>query len=123
MMVKTGLAAVIAGWFVAISTDFTLPLWSFLSAGIVNFFVPSGGSQWAVQGPIMTEAAKQMGVDVARISMAVAWGDQWTNMIQPFWALPMLAIAGMKAKDVMGYCTMTLLYSGIIFCLGITLLP
>ncbi len=122
LMVKTGLAAVIASWFVAISNNTTLPLWTFLSAGIVNFFVPSGGSQWAVQGPIMTEAARQMGVDVSRVSMAVAWGDQWTNMIQPFWALPMLAIAGMKAKDVMGYCTMTLIYSGIIFCLGITFL-
>jgi len=122
MMTKTGLAGIIAGWFVAISTPLTLPLWSFLSAGVVNMFVPSGGSQWAVQGPIMTEAAKQMGVDIPKICMAVAWGDQWTNMIQPFWALPMLAIAGMKAKDVMGYCTMCLIYSGIIFCLGITFL-
>ena len=24
--------------------------------------------------------------------MAVAWGDAWTNMIQPFWALPALGI-------------------------------
>jgi short-chain fatty acids transporter len=123
MMVNTGLAAVIANWFVAISTVQTLPLWTFLSAGIINFFVPSGGSQWAVQGPIMMNAALQMGAPVGRVAMGVAWGDQWTNMIQPFWALPLLAIAGMKAKDIMGYCIVWLLISGVVFCLGITLLP
>ena len=123
MMVSSGLASVIAGWFVAISTPATLPIWTLMSAGIINIFIPSGGSQWAVQGPIMTEAAKMMGVDVARISMAVAWGDQWTNMIQPFWALPLLAIAGMKAKDIMGYCIIALIWGGIAFSIGITFLP
>ncbi|TYO95243.1 short-chain fatty acids transporter [Geothermobacter ehrlichii] len=123
MMVKSGLAVVIAGWFVAMSTETTLPFWSFVSGGLINFFVPSGGSQWAVQGPIMLEAAKQMGVDMARVAMAVAWGDQWTNMIQPFWALPLLAIAGMKAKDIMGYCVMALIWGGIVFGLAITFMP
>lgn len=123
MMIKSGLAIVIAGWFVAISTEFTLPFWAFMSAGLINFFVPSGGSQWAVQGPIMLEAAQQLSVDMPRIAMAVAWGDQWTNLIQPFWALPLLAIAGMKAKDMMGYCIITLIWSGIVCSLAILLLP
>ena len=123
MMVKSGLAVVIAGWFVAMSTQTTLPFFSFLSAGLINFFVPSGGSQWAVQGPIMMEAAKQMGVDLPRVAMAVAWGDQWTNMIQPFWALPLLAIAGMKAKEIMGYCVMALLWGGVVMGLAITFIP
>lgn len=122
MMVKSGLALVIAGWFVAISTPLTLPLWTFLSAGLVNMFIPSGGSQWAVQGPIMMEAAKEMGVSLSRVAMGVAWGDQWTNMIQPFWALPLLAIAGMRARDIMGYCVVYLLYSGIVMALAITFL-
>ena len=123
MMVKSGLAIVIAGWFVSLSSPTTLPFWSFMSAGLINFFVPSGGSQWAVQGPIMLEAAKQLGVEANRIAMAVAWGDQWTNMIQPFWALPLLAIAGMKAKDIMGYCVMTLIWAGIVCGLAIVFLP
>lgn len=122
IMVDSGLASIIANGFVQISNQTTLPLFSFLSAGLINFFVPSGGSQWAVQGPIMMEAAQTMGIDPARVAMAVAWGDQWTNMIQPFWALPLLAIANMKAKDIMGYCIMVLIYSGIIFSIGITFL-
>lgn len=81
----TSLAAVISDFFVSISNDVTFPLFTFLSAGIVNFFVPSGGGQWAVQGPIMMPAGLQLGVDPSITGMAIAWGDAWTNMIQPFW--------------------------------------
>lgn len=123
MMVSSGLASIIANGFVAISTTRTLPLFSMYSAGIINFFVPSGGSQWAVQGPIMMEAANTMGADLSRVAMAVAWGDQWTNMIQPFWALPLLAIAGMKAKDIMGYCIMAFFLGFVVFSLGIVFIP
>lgn len=112
------LAAVISQGFVSISNETTFPLFTFLSAGIVNFFVPSGGGQWAVQAPVMMPAGAALGVDAAKTAMAIAWGDAWTNMIQPFWALPALAIAGLGAKDVMGYCLMALIGSGVIISLG-----
>ncbi|WP_369922242.1 short-chain fatty acid transporter [Marinomonas polaris] len=123
MMTATGdsgasLAGVISQAFVSISNETTFPLFTFLSAGIVNFFVPSGGGQWAVQAPIMMPAGAALGVDAAKTAMAIAWGDAWTNMIQPFWALPALAIAGLGAKDVMGYCLMALIGSGVIISLG-----
>lgn len=123
MMTATGdsgasLAGVISQGFVSISNETTFPLFTFLSAGIVNFFVPSGGGQWAVQAPIMMPAGAALGVDAAKTAMAIAWGDAWTNMIQPFWALPALAIAGLGAKDVMGYCLMALIGSGVIISLG-----
>ncbi|ETX11085.1 short-chain fatty acid transporter [Marinomonas ushuaiensis DSM 15871] len=114
----TSLAGVISQGFVSISNETTFPLFTFLSAGIVNFFVPSGGGQWAVQAPIMMPAGAALGVDAAKTAMAIAWGDAWTNMIQPFWALPALAIAGLGAKDVMGYCLMALIGSGVIISLG-----
>lgn len=112
------LAGTISDFFVSISTETTFPLFTFLSAGIVNFFVPSGGGQWAVQGPIMMPAGLELGVDPARTGMAIAWGDAWTNMIQPFWALPALGIAGLSARDIMGYCLVTLFFSGIVVCGG-----
>ncbi|WP_312091454.1 short-chain fatty acid transporter [Aminipila sp.] len=112
------LAAVISNWFVAIATPVTFPLFTFLSAGIVNFFVPSGGGQWAVQGPIMMPAGQALGVSPALTGMGIAWGDAWTNMIQPFWALPALGIAGLSARDIMGYCLITLFFSGIVVCGG-----
>jgi len=113
------LAGLISNAFVSISTVKTYPLFTFWSAGIVNFFVPSGGGQWAVQAPIMMPAGFEIGVDPAKTAMAIAWGDAWTNMIQPFWALPALSIAGLSAKDIMGYCVITLLFSGIIISAGL----
>ncbi|WP_442600425.1 short-chain fatty acid transporter [Neobacillus sp. D3-1R] len=119
MMVTSGLAAVMSEAFVSISNEFTFPLFTFLSAGLVNIFVPSGGGQWAVQAPVMLEAAQALNVSIPKTAMAVAWGDAWTNLIQPFWALPALAIAGLKAKDIMGYCVLVLFVSGVVISLGL----
>ena len=112
------LAGVISNFFVGISNHVTFPMWSFLAAGIVNFFVPSGGGQWAVQGPIMMPGGQALGIEAGRTAMAVAWGDQWTNMIQPFWALPALGIAKLSARDVMGYLVVVLLFTGVVAILG-----
>ena len=102
MMAGTGLVEVIGSWFVAISSPATLSFWAFLSAGLINIFIPSGGGQWVVQGPIFIEAGQTLGVDPSRIVMGVAYGE-WTNMIQPFWTIPLLAIAGLHVRQVMGY--------------------
>ena len=112
------LAGQISEACVAMSNEKTFPLLSFLSAGIVNVFVPSGGGQWAVQAPIMLPAGVQLGVDPSVTGMAIAYGDAWTNLIQPFWALPALAIAKLNAKDIMGYCLIDLFVVGAIVIIG-----
>ena len=122
MMTASGLAAVMSQAFVSISNEHTFHFFAFLSAGIVNFFVPSGGGQWSVQAPVMLDAALTLDVSVAKTALAVAWGDAWTNLIQPFWALPALAIAGLKAKDIMGFCVILLFVSGTIISLAFLLL-
>ena len=123
MMVTVGsngvsLASAISTAFVNISTPRTFPVLCYLAAGIVNFFVPSGGGQWAVQGPIMMPAGLELGVTPAVTAMGIAWGDAWTKMLQPFWALPALGIAGLGARDIMGYCAIVLIASGIVTALG-----
>ena len=117
VMLDTGLAQQISQGFIAIADADSLPFYSFISAGLVNMFVPSGGGQWAVQAPIVIPAAQELGADMARVAMAVAWGDAWTNLIQPFWALPVLAIAGLKAKDIMGFCVVQLIITGVFISL------
>ncbi len=112
------LAIILSNMFASFSTAVTFPLFTFLSAGIVNFFVPSGGGQWAVQAPVMMPAGQALGVAPATTALAIAWGDAWTNMVQPFWALPVLAIAKLSARDIMGYCVITLLVSGVVICGG-----
>lgn len=95
----------------AVSTRHTFALLVFLSSNVVSLFVPSGGGHWAVQGPIVLPAAAQLGVSPGATAMAVAMGEQTANMVQPFWALPILAIAGLGVRDVMGYCVLTFLLS------------
>ncbi|WP_104686469.1 short-chain fatty acid transporter [Helicobacter felis] len=108
------LAGLLSEFFIKIATPHTFALFTFWSAGLLNIFVPSGGGQWAVQAPIMIPAGLELGIKPAVTAMAIAWGDAWTNMIQPFWALPALAIAGLGAKDIMGYCVITLLFTGLV---------
>jgi len=109
MMGASGLTALIAQKLSAGATETTLPVFTFFSAAIVNIFVPSGGGQWGVQGPIVMESALSAGVDPAKMVMALAYGDQITNMLQPFWALPLLAITGVKARDIVGYTAILML--------------
>lgn len=113
------LAHVISNFFVHVSTVKTFPLFTFLSSGIVNLFVPSGGGQWVVQGPIMMPAGLEIGVDPAKTAMCIAYGDSWTNMIQPFWALPALGLAKLGARDIMGYTLIVLIVSGLVIGAGV----
>jgi len=121
----TTLAGVISTGIVSIATVKTFPFFTFISAALVNMFVPSAGGQWAVQAPVMFPAAQQIAQGVfttaeeldnfyAITTVSLTWGDTWTNMIQPFWALPALAIANLKVRDIMGFCVMILLVSGVI---------
>ena len=109
LIADSGLGALIVGGFVAISSAETLPIWTFFSAAFLNLFIPSAGGQWAVQGPIVVEAAAQLGADIPRVAMAVVIGEVWTNAIQPLYAVPVLAIAGLHIRDIMGYCVIALL--------------
>jgi len=115
IMKSSGLVGDISDFFVQISTATTYPLYTFMSAGLVNVFVPSGGGQWAVQGPIIVQAATEMGLSLPKSIMALAYGDQLTNMLQPFWALPLLGITGLKAKEILPYTLFLMLVGGLIY--------
>ncbi len=115
MMDNSGLGGLITNAFVSIANKHTFPFLAFLSSGLINFAVPSGGGHWVVQGPFVMPAAKALGVDMGKAAMAIAYGEAWMNMAQPFWALPALAIAGLGVRDIMGYCVTALLLSGLIF--------
>lgn len=113
MLRDSGLMADIAQFASDMSSETTLPLFTFVSAGVVNFLVPSGGGQWGVQGPIAIQSAMESGVSIPKMLMAVSYGDELTNMLQPFWALPLLAITGVKARDIVGYTAMVMVAAGI----------
>ena len=115
IMADTGLINVFADKISQVASSETLGFYSFLSGGIVNMFIPSGGGQWAVQGPVMIEAARNLNVEPYVIVLGVAYGDQWTNMIQPFWTIPLLAIAGLHMRQIMGYTFVIFLVTGLLY--------
>ncbi|WP_339110070.1 TIGR00366 family protein [Thioclava sp. GXIMD4216] len=114
MMTASGLVTSFSNTIISVATPESFPLLTFLSAGLVNLFIPSGGGQWAIQGPIVMEAAYALGANPAHTIMAFTWGDGWTNQIQPFWALPLLGVAGLSARDIMGYLVIWLGLSGVL---------
>jgi short-chain fatty acids transporter len=103
LLVSSGLIASFSEWLSSSAGETGLPLITFVSAGVVNLFVPSGGGQWGIQGPIVLEAGTAAGIAPGKMIMAVAYGDQLTNLLQPFWALPLLAITGVRAREIVGY--------------------
>ena len=122
IMTGTGLAGVLAKAFLRFSTAYTLPFYTYLTSLIITLFVPSGGGHWAVQGPFAIPAARDLHASYAATTMAVAMGESVANMLQPFWALPILAIAGIPMRRVMGFMVITFAISGIVFAASLLLL-
>jgi len=100
----SGLVEKISLVFLNNSTEAFIPLISFSSAAFVNLLIPSGGGQWAIQGPILVEVGKSMNLPIGKLIIVFAYGDQISNLLQPFWALPLLAITGVPAKQLLKYC-------------------
>lgn len=122
IMTATGLAGVIAQWFDAFATGATLPFWSYLSSIVISLFVPSGGGHWAVQGPFAVPAAVKLHASLPATAMGVAIGEEVANMIQPFWALPVLAIAGVGLRRVMAFTVVSFIVAFIVFGVSLLLL-
>jgi short-chain fatty acids transporter len=121
MLRYSGLTSDITHWIVAQSGQSTFPMVVFVSSALVNLLIPSGGGQWAVQCPILVEASLKLGVPLEKVVLAFAYGDQLTNMLQPFWAIPLLYITRLKAAELIGYTSVIMLSGLIVFSLGILL--
>jgi short-chain fatty acids transporter len=111
---SSGLAESIINGMTSIASKETFDIFTYWTAGLVNILAPSGGGQWALQGPLQVPAGLQLGVDPAVTAMAVGWGDAWTNLIQPFWALPILSVVGLHIRHIMGYCILLGIWVGFI---------
>ena len=123
MMTSSGLSESIAEALLAISTPETFPAIAWITAGIVNLFVPSGGGEWIVLGPSVIEAAQNLGVPVGQATIAYAVGDAHTNLFNPFWSLPLLAITGIKARKMFGYAITMLLLLIPFLAVALTVIP
>lgn len=121
LMKAGGLTELLSDVLVSHATAQTFPILAFLSAGLLNFFIPSGGGQFYIQGPMLIQSANELGVSIPKTIMALSYGDQWTNMLQPFWALPLLGITKIKLKDIFPYCLALFAIGGVIFMIALLL--
>lgn len=123
IMTESGLAATIAGWLAQLASPATLPVVTLVIAGLVNLFIPSGGGEWAAIGESISRAALALQVPPGKALIAYAAGDAWTNLFQPFWAIPLLAVTGLQARNIFGYCILLMIFAFIPFALGLTFIP
>lgn len=119
IMASSGLVNTFSEAFVKVATPGTLPFWGLISSFVINFFAPSGGGHWVIQGPFMIEAAKTIGASVGHTSTAVMLGNAWNDLVQPFWILPALALSKLKLKDIMGYTVIMMFWIGIVYSVAI----
>ncbi len=122
IMGATGLAEQVSRGFVAAASAHTLPFLGFLASLVITFVVPSGGGHWAVQGPFTIPAALALHASIPATTMGVAMGEEVANMLQPFWALPVVAIAGIGIQRVLGFTVVTFLVAGVIYGAALLLL-
>lgn len=123
IMAASGLVNSIAGVFVDISSPATLPFWGLMSSFLINFFAPSGGGHWVIQGPFMIDAANAMQASLPQTAMSVMLGNAWNDLVQPFWILPALALSKLKLKDIMGYTVVMMIWVGLIYTVAVLVWP
>lgn len=115
IMAASGLVNTVSALFVDFATSSSLPVWGLISSFFINFFAPSGGGHWIIQGPFMIEAAKTLHSSMPLTAMSVMLGNAWNDLIQPFWLLPVLAMSKLKISDIMGYTVVMAIWTGVIY--------
>ena len=119
----TLLSQVFTGWFVAISAPATFLMFAYWYGGLLNYLIPSGGGEWLMTAPYLLPAGHELGLPAWKTVIAYAWGDMMTDMIQPFWAIAMLAVAKLNFRDIMGYLMVVFIVYFVITSIAFLLLP
>ena len=119
----TGLAVVVGEAIARYASADSLPAILYWYSGVINYFVPSGGSKWAIEAPYLVDAASRLGVPTSQVVLAYAWGDMATDIIQPFWALPLLAAARLDFRDIMGYAAIVFVVYNVVVSIAFWMLP
>lgn len=123
MMKFTGLVEVFAQWIISFTTPDTFPAFVAVLSNIIGYFIPSGGGKWAVEAPYIIQAGAALGVPHAKTVIAYSFGNDWVNLIQPFWALPFMSVVGLEFRDFVGYTFIAWIVIGIVMLLGLTFVP
>ena len=123
IMKFTGLVDSISSWVIAFSTESTFPAIAAILTGFISYFIPSGGSKWVIEAPFLIPAGQTLGIPDAQTVIAYVFGGDLTALVQPFFAVPFMAVCGLEFKDFVGYTFVAFIVLGIIMVLGLTFIP
>ncbi|MCX5909516.1 MAG: TIGR00366 family protein [Deltaproteobacteria bacterium] len=123
MLASSGVAAIIFGWVTIQANEATYPIWVYIDAAVVNFFVPTSTGIWEIQGPLVVKTAQSLQASIPQAINAFTAGEVIGNLIQPFWAIPLLAVCGLPLRAIMGYCLLAFFVLSLIWILCVSILP
>ena len=123
MLQYTGLGRWLGDLFASLATTASYPWVVYVYSGFMNMFVPSAGSKWLIEAPFLIPAGEQLDVSVVTVLLAYAYGDSTTNLIQPFFAIPILAVTRMRFGDVVGYTSMVAAVCFIVCSTAMMIIP
>ena len=123
IMTGTGLVDTMTESLLSIATKESFALTAWITGGILNVFVPSAGGEWAIIGGPMMLAGAELGIPHGQTIAAYAVGDAHTNLLNPFWAIPLLAITELRARDMFGYAITMMLFLVPFIAIVLYLLP
>lgn len=123
IMKYTGLVDTISAWVIAFSTEASFPAIAAILTGFISYFIPSGGSKWVIEAPFLIPAGQALGIPDAQTVIAYMFGGDLVALIQPFFAVPFMAVCGLEFKDFVGYSFVAFIVLGILMVLGLTFIP
>ena len=123
IMTGTGLVDTMTESLLSIATKESFAVTAWITGGILNVFVPSAGGEWAIIGGPMMLAGAELGIPHGQTIAAYAVGDAHTNLLNPFWAIPLLAITELRARDMFGYAITMMLFLVPFIAIVLYLLP
>ncbi|ANW67127.1 short-chain fatty acid transporter [Mycolicibacterium murale] len=82
------------GWFAVVIALYTV---------VLGLFVPSGGGKWLVEAPYVMQSATDVGMNLGWTVQIYNVAEALPNLINPFFMLPLLAVLGLRARDLVGF--------------------
>jgi len=123
LMQNTGLGRWIGDLFAEFASRGTYPFVVYVYSAVMNLFVPSAGSKWLIEAPFLIPAGETLDVSAVTVLLAYAYGDSTTNLIQPFFAIPILAVTRMRFGDIVGYTAIIALACFFTTAIALSLIP
>src|SRR6478736_1919571 len=85
---------------------------------VLGIFIPSGGGKWLVEAPYVMQSATDVQMNLGWTVQIYNVAEALPNLINPFFMLPLLAVLGLRARDLVGFTFLQFLFHLPVVLLG-----